>query len=321
MSKLRKYYYDNKTKIWKTILIIVSLFALLYFVNFLMRRKSENILTSQNQINTIQNTVVDNTSLTTDKSVVSGGIVNEEKLEEDITIIEQFINLCNNKQFEQAYELLSNDCKSNVYNNSYNNFKRIYCDKIFSTKKTYTSENWSGDIYKIRLVEDILATGQSSTSGTAIQEWYTVVEENDELKLNINNYIGEKVFNSTSNTVNDITIKILKSNTYKDYENYTIEVTNNTENTIYLDDGEDTSTIYIQDSNGVKHEAASSEIIFSTFVLTKGQTQRYTIKFTNSYISNREITQMVFDKIILNYEEYLKAKEDYSNTLSFIVDF
>ena len=56
-------------------------------------------------------------------------------------------------------------------------------DKIFSTKKTYTSENWSWDIYKIRLVEDILATGQSSTSGTAIQEWYTVVEENDELKF------------------------------------------------------------------------------------------------------------------------------------------
>lgn len=320
MSKLRKYYYDNKTKIWKTILIIVSLFAILYFINFLIRNQNQEILTSQEQ-NNIQNTVVDNTSLTTNQSVVGGTILDENKLEEDISIIEEFLNLCNNKEFEQAYELVSDDCKVNVFNNNYNDFVRTYCNKIFSTKKTYTSENWSGDIYKIRLVEDILATGQSSTSGTAIQEWYTVVEENDELKLNINNYIGEKVFNSTSNTVNDITIKILKSNTYKDYENYTIEVTNNTENTIYLDDGEDTSTIYIQDSNGVKHEAASSEIIFSTFVLPKGQTQRYTIKFTNSYISNREITQMVFDKIILNYEEYLKAKEDYSNTLSFIVDF
>ena len=70
---------------------------------------------------------------------------------------------------------------------------------------------------------------------------------------------------TTKCTLNFVFIQvILKSNTYKDYENYTIEVTNNTENTIYLDDGEDTSTIYIQDSNGVKHEAASSEIIFST---------------------------------------------------------
>ena len=320
MSNLRKYYYDNKTKIWKTILIIVSLFAILYFINFLIRNQNQEILTSQEQ-NNIQNTVVDNTSLTTNQSVVGGTILDENKLEEDISIIEEFLNLCNNKEFEQAYELVSDDCKVNVFNNNYNDFVRTYCNKIFSTKKTYTSENWSGDIYKIRLVEDILATGQSSTSGTAIQEWYTVVEENDEQKLNINNYIGERVFNSVSNTVDDITIKILKRNTYKDYENYTIEVTNNTENTIYLDDGEDTSTIYVQDTNGVKHEAASSEIIFSTLVIPKGQTQRYTIKFTNSYVSNREISQMVFDKIILNYEEYLNAKEDYSNTLSFIVDF
>ena len=320
MSKLRKYYYDNKTKIWKTILIIVSLFAILYFINFLIRNQNQEILTSQEQ-NNIQNTVVDNTSLTTNQSVVGGTILDENKLEEDISIIEEFLNLCNNKEFEQAYELVSDDCKVNVFNNNYNDFVRTYCNKIFSTKKTYTSENWSGDIYKIRLVEDILATGQSSTSGTAIQEWYTVVEENDEQKLNINNYIGERVFNSVSNTVDDITIKILKRNTYKDYENYTIEVTNNTENTIYLDDGEDTSTIYVQDTNGVKHEAASSEIIFSTLVIPKEQTQKYTIKFTNSYVSNREISQMVFDKIILNYEEYLNAKEDYSNTLSFIVDF
>ena len=320
MSKLRKYYYDNKTKIWKTILIIVSLFAILYFINFLIRNQNQEILTSQEQ-NNIQNTVVDNTSLTTNQSVVGGTILDENKLEEDISIIEEFLNLCNNKEFEQAYELVSDDCKVNVFNNNYNDFVRTYCNKIFSTKKTYTSENWSGDIYKIRLVEDILATGQSSTSGTAIQEWYTVVEENDEEKLNINNYIGERVFNSVSNTVDDITIKILKRNTYKDYENYTIEVTNNTENTIYLDDGEDTSTIYVQDTNGVKHEAASSEIIFSTLVIPKEQTQKYTIKFTNSYVSNREISQMVFDKIILNYEEYLNAKEDYSNTLSFIVDF
>ena len=319
MSKLRKYYYDNKTKIWKTILIIVSLFAILYFINFLIRNQNQEILTSQEQ-NNIQNTVVDNTSLTTNQSVVGGGTMDENKLEEDINIIEQFIKLCNNKEVEQAYELLSNDCKSNVFNNSYNDFIRTYCDKIFSTKKTYTSENWSGDIYKIRFVEDILATGQSSTMGNAIQEWYTVVEENNVKKLNINNYIEGKNYNSTSNTLNGITIKVLKSNTYKAYENYTIEVTNNTANTIYLDDGENTSTIYIQDSKGVKHEAASSEIIFSTFVIPKAQTQRYTIKFTNSYVSNREITQMVFDKIILNYDEYIKSN-DYSNTLSFIINF
>ena len=139
-------------------------------------------------------------------------------------------------------------------------------------------------------------------------------------ELNINNYIGKRKFTDSTSTENDITIKILEKNTYKDYENYTIEVTNNTDNTIYLDDGEDTSTIYIEDSNGVKHEAASSEIIYSTLTLMPGQTKRYTIKFTNTYITNREITSMTFDKVILNYDEYLTNTENYEDTISITIN-
>lgn len=317
MSNLRKYYYDNKQKIWKTILIIVSIFAVIYGVNYFMRLQNDNYNTLAQNIP--QNTIVDNTSLTTNQSVVGGSIIDDSILEEHITVIENFLNLCNNKEFEKAYELLSTDCKENVFNN-YNLFKTAYCDKIFNTSKTYTTENWSGNIYRIRLVEDILATGQSSTTGTAIQDWYTIVDEDGEEKLNINNYIGKRKFTDSTSTENDITIKILEKNTYKDYENYTIEVTNNTDNTIYLDDGEDTSTIYIEDSNGVKHEAASSEIIYSTLTLMPGQTKRYTIKFTNTYITNREITSMTFDKVILNYDEYLTNTENYEDTISITIN-
>ena len=317
MSNLRKYYYDNKQKIWKTILIIVSIFAVIYGVNYFMRLQNDNYNTLAQNIP--QNTIVDNTSLTTNQSVVGGSTIDDSILEEHITVIENFLNLCNNKEFEKAYELLSTDCKENVFNN-YNLFKTAYCDKIFNTSKTYTTENWSGSIYRIRLVEDILATGQSSTMGTAIQDWYTIVDEDGEEKLNINNYIGKREFTDSTSTENDITIKILEKNTYKDYENYTIEVTNNTDNTIYLDDGEDTSTIYIEDSNGVKHEAASSEIIYSTLTLMPGQTKRYTIKFTNTYITNREITSMTFDKVILNYDEYLTNTENYEDTISITIN-
>ena len=317
MSNLRRYYYDNKPKIWKTILIIVSIFAVIYGVNYFMRLQNDNYNTLAQNIP--QNTIVDNTSLTTNQSVVGGSTIDDSILEEHITVIENFLNLCNNKEFEKAYELLSTDCKENVFNN-YNLFKTAYCDKIFNTSKTYTTENWSGSIYRIRLVEDILATGQSSTMGTAIQDWYTIVDEDGEEKLNINNYIGKQEFTDSTSTENDITIKILEKNTYKDYENYTIEVTNNTKNTIYLDDGEDTSTIYIEDSNGVKHEAASSEIIYSTLTLMSGQTKRYTIKFTNTYITNREIISMTFDKVILNYNDYLTNTENYEDTISITIN-
>ena len=78
MSNLRKYYYDNKSKIWKTILIIVSIFAVIYGVNYLMKIRSENYNTLAQNIPQ-QNTVVDNTSLTTNESVV-GGVTLDENL-------------------------------------------------------------------------------------------------------------------------------------------------------------------------------------------------------------------------------------------------
>lgn len=318
MSNLRKYYYDNKSKIWKTILIIVSIFAVIYGVNYLMKIRSENYNTLAQNIPQ-QNTVVDNTSLTTNESVVGGVTLDENSLQEDITIIEEFLNYCNNKEFEKAYELLSTSCKENVFN-SFEQFKTSYCDQIFNTPKTYTTENWSGNIYRVRLVEDILATGQSSSSGSAIQDWITVVTEEDQEKLNINNYIGERNFSDTSSTTNDITIKMISENIYKDYENLTFEVTNNTENTIYLDDGEDPSTLYITDSNRVEHEASTGEIIYSTLTLLPGQTKRFTIKFTNTYISNRTITALTFSRVILNYDEYLRNTENYDDTVSITIN-
>lgn len=313
MGNLRRFYYNNKAKIWKTILIIVSILAIIQIINYVIKRESEEKLKSPVQ-NTNQNTIIDNTSLTTDKSATSGTTVNESKLEKEVNIIEQFLNLCNNKNFEEAYALLSEECKQNVFN-SYETFKRVYCDKIFTSKKTYTMENWAGSTYKVRIAEDILATGQTSTNGTAIQDFITIVTKDGENRLNINNYIGKTEFEA-SNTENDITIKVLEKDTYKDYEIYNIEVINNSEKTIYLDDGEDTSTLYIEDSKGVKYEATNNELIYSTLKVNKGQTIKYSIKFTNTYSSNRKISSLVFNKIILDYDEYIKNTSNYRDTIS-----
>ena len=113
---------------------------------------------------------------------------------------------------------------------------------------------------------------------------------------------------------------MISENIYKDYENLTFEVTNNTENTIYLDDGEDPSTLYITDSNRVEHEASTGEIIYSTLTLLPGQTKRFTIKFTNTYISNRTITALTFSRVILNYDEYLRNTENYDDTVSITIN-
>ena len=123
MGNLRRYYYANKTKIWRGILIVAFVLVLIQVLNYFQGRKSNktNNVSNTNMINTITN----NTSLTTDKSALGTGIINETQLKNDITIIDEFLNLCNNKKFEDAYKLVSTDCKNNLFT-TYEIFKKTY---------------------------------------------------------------------------------------------------------------------------------------------------------------------------------------------------
>lgn len=316
MGKLRRYYYENKTKIWKVILIIAFILILIQFANYMVGRKNEK--TPQTTNNIVKNTILDNSSLTTDKSAINGGTVSNSQLEEEINIIERFLSLCNNQEFEKAYELVSNECKENLFNN-FEKFKKDYCDNIFKTKKSFTTENWAGSTYKVRMAEDILATGQSSSNTMAIQDYITITDNNGQKKLNINNYIGRENFDKETNQ-KDIIIKILYKDVFMEYETYTIQVKNKTENTIYLDNGEKEEKMYVQDSKGVKHEAAVSELIYSTFKIEAGQTRQYNIKYINPYISNRKIKNIVFENLILNYEKYIKNPKTYTDIISYKIE-
>lgn len=316
MGNLRRYYYANKTKIWRGILIVAFILVIIQVLNYFQGKKNTKV-NNVSKTNTI-NTITNNTSLTTDKSALGTGSVSENQLKSDINIIDGFLSLCNNKKFEEAYKLVSTDCKNNLFT-TYEIFKKTYCDKIFNTYKTYTTENWSGNTYRVKITEDPLATGKTSND-MAIQEYMTIVDENKEKKLNINNYIGRKKINAEK-TQNNIKIEVVSSDTYTEYEVYNIRVTNNSEKTIYLDDGEKTSTIYIEDSNELKYNAASGEIIYSTLKIKPGSTVEYAIKYTNTYRANRKINKLVFENLILNYDEYIKNTEQYKDVIKFEVTF
>lgn len=317
MGNLRRYYYANKTKIWRGILIVAFILVIIQVMNYMQKIKYKN--TDNTITNITTNTVVSDTSLTTDKTIMDSGTTKSEAtLKKDITVIDNFLNLCNNKQFEQAYELISDECKENLFK-TYDIFKRTYCDVNFSSYKTYTTESWSGNTYRVRITEDPLATGNTSQD-MSIQEYMTIVENGNETKLNINNYIGRQKINATE-TKNNIKIDVISKDTFAEYEVYNIQVTNKTENTIYLDDGENTSTIYVEDSNGIKYEAASSELIFSTLKIPAGSTVKYSIKYTNTYRTNRQMKKLVFEKLILNYNEYIKNTNNYRDYIKFEVTF
>ena len=250
MHKLRKFFYDNKNKIIKIGAFIIFLFIILQLLNKLVQIKNkksiENVAAS-NTTNANTTTQNDNKGLISNKSAVNGSEVSKENLKNATDTIYKFVDYCNKQEIEKAYNLITEECKQQMYP-TLDAFKNAYYGDVFNGKqRTCTIENWVGDIYKVRMGEDILSTGKDT--GYAKEDYITIKKVDNEYKLNINNYIGTTKIEKTT-TKDNITMEVLNKNTYKDFEEYTIKVTNKTNGIIKLDTTTSTKTTYIEDSNG-----------------------------------------------------------------------
>ncbi len=299
---LIRYYHQNRKQIWRMILIILSAILLLQLINYLTIKKDE-----KNKENKEEETMINTTNqitLTTQKSVVSGNKISKNKLQEEIQLIDQFISYCNQKELEKAYHMLTDKCKEQNYK-TLEIFEQNYYNNVFEGEnKSCMVENWVNDTYKVRLIEDILATGKSN-DGYAKQDYITIEEnEEGENKLNINNYIGYSQINKTTQKDN-ITVEVLDKNTYMEYEEYTMKITNQTENVIVLCDREreDVKTIYLKDSKANKYSSYLHELTQEEMTIEPEQTRQITIKFYSSYRETKKIEQLVFSDMVLKQEQ------------------
>lgn len=303
-KKLAEWYVRNKSKIMLAIFFFVVIAVISLIVGILGRIKRDEVVnTTTGNIQVEPEPVANFTDIYVEgeESVVTG----EEITSSQVTMLEyvnQFVDLCNAQQVEEAYNLLSDECKEEVYP-SLDSFRTNYYDAIFNGQKRNISvESWANNIYKVKYELDALSTGVY-TEENAVQDYISVTRnENNEGKLNVNGYIGRSEINKTQNS-NNITITVLRRDRYMDYETYTYSMTNNTNNTILLDDKESTNNMYLEDENGNQYTAYIHELSDAELILTPGETKEITIKYYNRYSTTKNITNIVFNKIILNYNE------------------
>lgn len=315
MFNFVRWYNQNRGRFW---LIILIIFAVIFFIqianNFYKQNSAKNtdsINTQSNFKNKINNEI--NGQLESSKSLIEGSNVSNDNLREHATVIDEFIKYCNNGNIEEAYNLLTDECKQEIFP-SLDSFKNKYYNNVFTTYKTYSLQNWFNNTYKVKLTEDALTTGKLSSNSTYLQEYITIVKNGSQYKLNINNYVGRTSIDKTT-TFKGITINVLKKETYMDYSEYTMKITNNTENIILLDNGDTTDSIYLLDKNDIKEYANTGEIIYSNLQLAPKASRTYTFKFSDTYSSTRVMQSLIFDKVITNYNEYINTvdKSQYNN--------
>ncbi len=295
MNRLLSFYNQNRAIIWITVFCIVVVISIIQALNSYYKNRSNDESSSTNISTTTYNT---NTY-----SIITEEEISESTAEESTNLIAEFFDYCNSGDIEEAYNLLSTDCKEELYP-TVEEFQEKYYDQIFTEQKSYNSMLWitttARNTYKIEIMNDLLATGEKEYM--PIEEYYTISSEEGEYKLSINGYVGEEEIN-VSKTQDDITITVLCKKMYIEYETYEIEVQNNTGNKLIFNTKENTDSIYIEDENELQYVAFINELADNELQISNGVTKTLKIRFNRSYKPTIAIEKIVFGDISINDNE------------------
>lgn len=314
MHNLIRMYNQNRLMIWIVVIGIIIAITIIQVLN--QAARESNIERNKNIIAQQQNELNTKNYKNESKSMVSGGTVSESDQNTYGKLIDSFFTYCINGKPEEAYDLLSSDCKKILYP-SEKIFEELYYNGKFNGNKQYSFQSWSSsndDIYLVKIYDNMLLSGKDNTEDY-LQDYVTIVKEDNDYKLNISSFI-ERNSIKKSESKDGITILVKDSYIYMDYQVFNIEVSNTTENTISLVDYNKEKSIYATDYNGIKFSALLNENIGEDFIVQKQKKKNIQIKFSNSYRVGNGINNINFSNIIKNYDVYVKDKENYKDILS-----
>lgn len=297
MNKIIRYLNQNRIKVIITILIIVFIIVIINVINSVLDQSYENM--QRNTTGIIDQSIPG-------ESVISGENVSEEVTNKNIDIIKNFVEFCNNNDYQNAYNLLTDSCKQELFQ-TIEVFKTNYCDTVFETDMTYSLELWyySTNTYTYRIIyspNNILETGNISSENNK-EDYITIVEEDTGDRLNINSFIEEQTINKSVEQDN-IKVTVNKRFRYKNYEKYSIEIENNTNKTILLCDANNSNDICLVDSNQVEYDSIINEVPTNNLIIEPNTKKILNISFYKQYNLYRTVEGIRFKNIILDAEQY-----------------
>ena len=209
--------------------------------------------------------------------------------------IQEYFDFCNNKEYENAFNMLTDECKEYIYNNDIEEFK-LYIDNIFNNKKIYNLQNYSNVddiyIYNIKILDDVTANG-ATEEYTVYQDKISLHYNKDNIKISNQGYIGSKEINKETEN-DDMKVKVIKKEMSYYREEYTLEIRNKTDGYIMISDdlGSDQVTLNLGDQTRVALNTVNSNI-----VVLPGETSQITLLFDKYYDDKVNPKEIKFNNV------------------------
>ena len=303
MLKIIRLYNKNRRIIWISLIIVIFCIAIIGVINKVyqeqanknMEQYSKQLQEASNKENPSE--VVDYNEAA--QSITTGGSVDQDIKDEVQGVLEQFIQYVTSKQVEQAYNLLTEDCKEILYP-TLEGFEQKYCQDLYD--KIYDFQSWSSTdntyVYQVRFYDNMLSAGLDFTNHY-LEDYITVLKKGDVYKVNIHNLIRANNIRKTAEA-NKVQFKVNNVETYLDYEIYEIEVTNDSSKEIILDTREKDNSVYVKNNDGLKIQALLYENTDEDLRVQAGESKKIRIKFNNTFNGEKRIVSLGFSDIILD---------------------
>ena len=223
--------------------------------------------------------------------IMGGSAVRSTKKQNEITtLIDEYVKFLNDKEYEKAYELLSKQCKENMFT-SLEEFTE-YVRRIFSGKKTYTIQNYYNEkdiyVYRLRIFDDILATGIANENGLEyLTEIVTITEEDGFAVLSVGGYIGKENIGAVYEDQN-IRVEIVSRQVMYETETYQMIVTNKSQYYVSILDDTPNSDLFLSLTNGNRTLNNFNGIIA---ILPK-QKKTYNLTFTRYFHETEKASEI-----------------------------
>ena len=198
--------------------------------------------------------------------------------------MDEYIKHCNNKDYNSAFDLLTDDCKDYLYGNSLVRFQN-YVDSLFKSKKIYNYQAFSifngYYIYDVTILDDIGARGTTGNYDT-FTEKYTFSRQNDgSFKISTGDFIRKVSINKQLEDENMI-VKL--DSLYQSYSkiDYELTIINRTDKYVDIADGTMRGEVTLN-VNGEKRTAVN--LTNAEIALRPGQTESYSLIFDSFNIN------------------------------------
>lgn len=279
-------------KYQKIILIGLIVWGLVFLLNLMIKHRT--VEPEAERSFEAHTSVMDSTT-TTPKAM-------QKPIEE---IVEEYVKYCNEGNYQKAFDMLSEDCRKYAFDDNVSKFMDHVLVKMPLPKKyalqDYSNIKYNGGklyIYEIKYLDDYLATGLTNSTYTYTSEKMSFYEDEEgNIQMNVGNFIYYSDVKCISE--NDyLKLDVMNKTVNYSIETYKVKLTNRSNYTIVVSDGQEEDEVALKLSNEVRKLSDINDI-----VLKPGEEKELTWIFPK-FIDDQDNSQAMILSSVRVMEQY-----------------